>query len=417
MPPRAIYTAVLGTAVYGAGTFVWQVPVLLDETIRASEGLTEEEIIASDSLIFMGWAIGAVVCGRLTDIFGRKPIAIASVLLIVVHLLVAAASPGILGLDASRLIGGFGIGGTAAGFMLAIEHANERERSATAKALNIYNHAAGYMMLAAIHGTCGAFALSWRFELVSYAVALAAFTFVVAAVVPESPEFLAQAKPQYRSWLARSITPPSSPKPGSDGGEGSIAQLLQWRYSASTARLTLCFIAGIVMYYTLSFRAGSISDSLVVNIMLLSLLDIPGYVLADLLLKRQEASGRDLPRTVSRHMALCAALHLAVGVASALGIPLVAVLTTVGKMAVAGVMQLNYLMPAKLFPPRLRSTALGVASGCARIVCMAVPAVARELSLFTSSMISVALALAASLAIRSAPAISVLPVREIDHTL
>lgn len=34
-----------------------------------------------------------------------------------------------------------------------------------------------------------------------------------------------------------------------------------------------------VMYYSLSFRAGSISDSLVLNILLLSLLDIPGCML------------------------------------------------------------------------------------------------------------------------------------------
>lgn len=33
------------------------------------------------------------------------------------------------------------------------------------------------------------------------------------------------------------------------------------------------------MYYSLSFRAGSISDSLVLNILLLSLLDIPGCML------------------------------------------------------------------------------------------------------------------------------------------
>ena len=243
----AVIVGLLGTCVYGAGTFVWQTPVLLDETIRVSLQLTEEQMIETDSLIFMGWAIGAVVGGRLTDTIGRKPVSLISGFLIILHLLVSASAAGLVGLTLARFVGGVAIGGTAAGFTLGVEHVEASRRSATATHLNVYNHAGGYFILTAIHVACASRQLSWQSELVAFAAALTLLLTTTALVVPESPEWLARrSKPLTRSWP--STAKPSSPKAAADDAtdDAGMMLLLDGHYRGPTAQLTLCFVAGVV---------------------------------------------------------------------------------------------------------------------------------------------------------------------------
>ena len=122
-------------------------------------------------------------------------------------------------------------------------------------------------------------------------------------------------------------------------------------------------------------------------------------MLADHLCSRD--GGHDLRGTLGGLFGACAALQLGVALASLLGLgKLVAMLTILGKMCTAGVMQINYLLPAQLFPPNLRSTGFGVASSAARVVCMVVPAVARDLSLPSACLITSTLALCAAVSIR-----------------
>jgi hypothetical protein len=133
-----------------------------------------------------------------------------------------------------------------------------------------------------------------------------------------------------------------------------------------------------------------------------ALSDIPGYLLADHLCSPDShKGGHDLRATLSRLFGACAALQLGVALASLLSMGrLVALLTTLGKMCTAGVMQINYLLPAQLFPSNLRTTGFGVASAAARVVCMIVPVVTRDLSLPSACLITASLALVAAISIR-----------------
>jgi hypothetical protein len=165
-------------------------------------------------------------------------------------------------------VGGFAIGGTAAGFTLAIEHVKESQKSVTATALNVYNHVAGYTILVGIHLACVHVKASWKTELFGFASCLGLLVVTTALVVPESPEFLARrAKPRGSSSLGAADDGASAPT-SSDG----MQRLLDPSFQRSTATLTLCFVAGVVIYYSLSFSAGAISDNLILNIFLLSVL-------------------------------------------------------------------------------------------------------------------------------------------------
>lgn len=127
-------------------------------------------------------------------------------------------------------------------------------------------------------------------------------------------------------------------------------------------------------------------------------------MLADYLCSPRDGGALNLRRTSARLFGACALLQMGVAIASELGmLQAVALLTVFGKMCTAGAMQINWLLPTEFFPPNLRSTGFGVASSCARVACIAVPAVARDLSLPVASLITVSLALSAAVTIGRRP--------------
>ena len=368
-PPGAATTALCGVGIYGAGPFVWQTPLLLDDAIGASLQLSHDQMLTSQSAIFLAWAAGAVVLGGAADVIGRKPVCVFSGLLIALELAGCSCADSFSGLLASRLVGGFALGGTASGFTLAVESASVEKQADVGLALNVGFSGAVVLLLALHQAVGGAMHLSWHDELVAYAATVAALVGATAMCVPESPAFLAAAA-------------------AAGGAEGAgprtdaIGTLCSPAYLPATLALVFCFVVATIVYFSLSFAAGSLGGTgLETNILLLALLDLPGPYLAARLGEREGASA---PSTAALLFCACSGLLAALAATASAadgGGPSVVALALLGKLFLNGAFQCVYLLPMHSFPPCARTTGLGLANSAARLAAVAVPSAASELGI------------------------------------
>ena len=381
-PPGVATTALCGVGIYGAGPFVWQTPLLLDDAIGASLHLTHDQMLTSQSAIFLAWAAGAMVLGAAADVVGRKPVCVLSGLLIALELLGCSCADSFAGLLASRLVGGFALGGTASGFTLAVESASVEKQADVALALNVGFSGAVALLLALHQAAGGAMHLSWHDELVAYAATVATLVGATALCVRESPAFLAAAKPA-------DVEGPRT---------SALGALCSPAYLPTTLALVFCFVAATTVYFSLSFAAGSLGGtSLETNILLLAILDLPGPYLAARLGEREGASA---PSTAALLFCACsgllAALAVTASAADGSGGSSVIALALLGKLFLNGAFQCVYLLPMHSFPPCARTTGLGVANSAARLAAVAVPSAASELPLAETGAVTAALALGAA---------------------
>jgi putative MFS transporter len=378
-----------GLGLFGGAAFVWQLPVMLDTAIGVSLQFSAPQTIQATTAIFVAWSVGSTVLGSAADRIGRKVVAVGSGVVAVVHLLLLSVASSLGHVIGARLLGGFALGGMMqAGFSLATENVHGPERkSATAANLH-YASTAVVLVIVALHKLCGWQAIGWRMELRLCAALLAPMILLCGLFVPESPAFLSS-----RNLRARS----KAERPGGDGSRAlqkptTLASDRLLAYWQPLARCCFAFVAGGVTFYGLSYQAGSISDSLLFNVAALSLLELPGYKLADLL----GQAGLGIRRSASLLFGLCGLLLLAVGVGTGvLGVNL-AIAAFLGKMCAAGAFQLVTLIPAQDFPDHLRSTGLGISSTVARLAIILVPSLARAVPISISCICFAVLAISAS---------------------
>ncbi len=107
---KAWFFAVLSFAIFGAQSAVFMVPPLL---VEISTDLEISVAVAGQlaTATFAAWAVSLVLVGPLSDSFGRRPVVIAGMLLLVVSVLASAFAPNIEVFLALRVLTGLG-GGT-----------------------------------------------------------------------------------------------------------------------------------------------------------------------------------------------------------------------------------------------------------------------------------------------------------------
>ena len=107
---KARFFAVLSLAVLGAQNAVLMVPALL---VEISTDLEISVAVAGQlaTATFAAWGVSVVSVGPLSDSFGRRPVALAGMLVLVVSVLASAFAPNIEMLLALRVLTGLG-GGT-----------------------------------------------------------------------------------------------------------------------------------------------------------------------------------------------------------------------------------------------------------------------------------------------------------------
>lgn len=413
-----------GVGIYGGGAFVWQSPVLLDGSIESSLQISHADVVTSTSAIFLAWAIGATVLGRLADTIGRKPVAVGSAVAIALHLFGIASCTDSTGLLAARVFGGFACGGVASGVTLALEAVEVEDQASRAMfELNTW-HFVSVVLILGVHLGCASLDLDLRQELAGLGLLLGSMAAATAVVVPESAAFAKSsaaaaanaaadaaadaaanaAAANAAATAATTAATATEAKLGERVGEAIVpatsapsapAGLFDAKYIGPTGALVACFVAISAVYFSLTFSAGSLSSELELNIFLLALLDLPGYKLAEWLTQRQGATVR---RTTALTFGLCSAALAVLALVSAADLPASPVALS-GKLLSAGAFQMVYMLPVQSFPAELRASSFGIASSAGRLAAVAVPSLADHLSLVESSLLSAALAGGAAVAV------------------
>ncbi|KAH8069759.1 hypothetical protein JL721_5648 [Aureococcus anophagefferens] len=213
----------------------------------------------------------------------------------------------------------------------------------------------GPLYVAILHVLCARW--SWRLEVLGLAAFALGFAALAQAAVPESPEFLASREEKIAA----------RPSSAAREAAGPLAALLG---DAATRDplLKLIVVWGCVSmsYYGLTFCAGSLSDRVVANFVLLNAADVPGYALAGYATKRTGAPERILVGFAGA--AGAALLGLALGAPTLLAI--------FGKFCTAGMFQQIYSITTDRFEPDVRATAFGTCRVAAMLATFASPPLA-----------------------------------------
>ncbi len=152
-------------------------------------GLSGSELGVLLSAGLVGMAVGSLALAPIADTIGRRPLILISLGLASAGMLLGSVSTSALMLGGTRLITGLGVGG-----ILACTNVIASEYSSTSRrglAIGIYT--AGYGIGASIGGLAAASLqeqLGWRSIFVFGGVATAAALVLLAALLPESVDFL-----------------------------------------------------------------------------------------------------------------------------------------------------------------------------------------------------------------------------------
>jgi benzoate transport len=157
-------------------------------------GLSGSELGVLLSAGLVGMAVGSLALAPIADTIGRRPLILISLGLASAGMLLGSVSTSALMLGGTRLITGLGVGG-----ILACTNVIASEYSSTSRrglAIGIYT--AGYGIGASIGGLAAASLqeqLGWRSIFVFGGVATAAALVLLAALLPESVDFLLAKRP------------------------------------------------------------------------------------------------------------------------------------------------------------------------------------------------------------------------------
>ena len=279
-----------GVGIYGGSSFVWQVPMLLDGAIAGSLRVSDRDMRVSSSAIFVVWAVGSVVLGQAADRLGRKPVAEASALAVLLHLLGCAVATSFGWFACSRLLGAFALGGLPAGFALIIENEDEASRSVVALVMNMLQ-VVSVASQVLVHALCHWCAWPWRVELLGFVLVRAPFVAAAIRLVPESAAFTASVRSRVhgsrvhssglhgsrvdcyrahsscfhgsRDTSAVGLTKQSANQSADQSADPSakrsaiesIALLIGPSHRLITLRIVFCFVAVTLISFILSFQA------------------------------------------------------------------------------------------------------------------------------------------------------------------
>ncbi len=162
--------------------------------VKEEFGLSGSELGLLLSAGLVGMAIGSLFLAPFADTIGRRPMILISLGLASAGMLLGSMSSTALMLGATRVITGLGVGGIlACTNVIASEYSSTRRRGL---AIGIYT--AGYGIGASIGGLAAASLqeqLGWRAIFVFGGTATAAALVLLAALLPESVDFLLAKRP------------------------------------------------------------------------------------------------------------------------------------------------------------------------------------------------------------------------------
>lgn len=339
-------------------------------------------LLLSSSLA--GMALGSAVLAPLADRIGRRPLTVACLALSTVGMFLAAASAGFAGLGIARILTGIGIGGMIASLPVLLAEYSPRRRRGAVIAL----YTVGLPLGGVIGGAVAALLIAeygWRGPFVAGAVATLLMLLVVAAILPESIDYLVARRParalqRINHLLGRMGHEPLAALPPDDASRvvrGVRTEILGGRNGVKSALLWISFFIIMAGFYF----ATSWTPRLLEQSGLSAQQGISGGVLLNLggVLATLAFSALALT-TSSRLITVCSFIGAGVaflGMTVALGnlTAALGVAVAVGFFNNASATGLFVLAP-DMYPESVRTTALGWAAAFGRLGAIASPVLA-----------------------------------------
>ena len=320
-------------------------------------GLTPAQLAPAFGAGLFGLMAGSLVFGPLADRWGRKPVLMLSMAVFAAGTLACAFSTSIEMLIGLRLVTGVGLGGAAPTCIALCAEVSPARR----RMLLVTLAASGFTLGLALGGLLAAQiipAFGWRGVFAAGAVAPLALLPLLAALLIESPRFLAA-----RSTAALASAEIASAEPASP-----VSHLFSGGLAPRTLLLWLTFFASLFMFYlltswlpTLMTRAGlSIADAARVGAMV-PLGGTLGAIVLALAVDRDRS-----PRVLVAAYVFSALALVAVGQAMGHHLALMAAVFAAG-FGIAGAQNGINLLAATMYPTAARTTGVAWASAAGRV--------------------------------------------------
>ncbi|KAK7107667.1 hypothetical protein V1264_015553 [Littorina saxatilis] len=323
-------------------------------------------------MVMLGSLVGSQVCGLTSDVFGRKPVLMVS---IVVHI---AAALAVTWTNHFAVLMGlmFFVGASVSGllcpaFVMSMELVGPSKRKWTGYGLMSF-WSVGMVLLAPL-----AFWLrEWtHLQLTTACLAIPFLSYWW--FIPESPRWLLSKgrKEQAEVVITRTAhvngvtLPPGILKKVrvQDQAGGNLFK------ACSTVTLVtrhliilLAWVVNSLTYYGLSWNVGTLGGSVYVNFLLSGVVELVSFVFCVLLLDR-----------IGRRPLNCGLMMVAGVTCTATVFPvlyagpdlqwLTVVLAMIGKLGIAGSFATIWVFSSELFPTVIRNSGMGTSSVCARI--------------------------------------------------
>lgn len=239
----------------------------------AGPGIKQEWHLAPDglgavlSMELIGMGVGSVLFGGAADKYGRRPTILACLVLMASGMFLATTAGSPQALSFWRVLTGLGIGGMLSATNAVVFETSNRAHRSFAMALMVIGYPLGAFFggliaseLLKVHG--------WRSVFMFGGVMTTLFFPLVLLFVPETPAWLAQARPagalaKVNRTLARFRLPTVAAFGAREPHEeqASLADIFRPAYRRATVLLSLGYSAhALTFYYILKFAPSIISD-------------------------------------------------------------------------------------------------------------------------------------------------------------
>jgi len=334
----------------------------------------------ASSMLFIGFMIGSLISGTISDRFGRKKVVFAAMALQVISILAQSFSPSWLVFCLIYVVvGGSQVSLFITTFVLGTELLSKSLR-AFYTTLGVFLHyCIGYMMLPGF-----AYAMrDWR-PLLQVIAGIMVIYIPFWWFVPESPRWLlSRGRVEEAEDIVRFIARKNNvPAPNTIFKEEKVEQdstadvktytlfdlLSNGKVRSISFMCLMLWLATNMGYYGLSLNTSNLSGDPYLNCFLSALAEVPGYIVSTVLLKK-------CPR---RPLLLT---YLLMGGGFLLLIPLIPenlrwlaiALEMIGKFGFTMAFTVVYAYTAEMYPTVLRNVGMGLCSSAARVGSITAP--------------------------------------------
>ncbi|GMR60234.1 hypothetical protein PMAYCL1PPCAC_30429, partial [Pristionchus mayeri] len=338
-------------------------------TISEEFDLPEKSFLRefASSSFMVGNVFGGLISSVISDRVGRRPVMVACTIGLASVFVLLSFVPNIYLFIVGRLLHGvFYTGSGQSSWVLAFECTPPKLRAA-----NAFLYGLGWVMGYCLVLPIAMLATTWRQFMLMCSAPIAVFSIVVLIFVPESLHWLVakgRTDEINKKWLSKIdeplLVPTTRPREEDDSKRRSI--LISYINSHKIilvyiAAVGLIWLSDAFIYFGLSMYSTDLAGDYHANYLLLGLIELPGYGLAHVVLKR-----------CSRRFALCST-HLTAACAFIVLIFLPGgswvslACWMIGKLAITVAYMNIYVMGSEIFPTPLRNSVIGICGVISRV--------------------------------------------------